>query len=56
MSYIVVRTHSNTDRQTLWKVISRPFTRITDATQWKEFEESQEKNKKHKFFIVTIVE
>jgi hypothetical protein len=50
--YYVCRTHSHTDRQQLWKVMSRPFRHKEDAEAWKEYVASFEKNKEHKFFII----
>lgn len=57
--YYVVRSHSHTDRQCLWKVLTRELT--TSATAWFEraFEEKIEKEKnpktKHRFFVVEEV-
>jgi len=50
--FYVLRTHSHTDRQQLWKVMSRPMKHRTDAETWQSFCESQEKNPAHSFFIV----
>lgn len=51
--HYVMRTYSHTDRQQLWKVMSRGFAIKADAEQWKGFEESRSTNPKHKFFIVS---
>lgn len=50
--YYVVRTHSHTDRQMLWKVFSRRLDNAAEAFSWKKFCESEEKNKKHKYFVI----
>lgn len=54
--YYVVRTHSQTDRQTLWKVCSRGIVEYHSALAMKRFLEQQETNKKHRYFIVTVDE
>ncbi len=57
MNYYVVRTHSHTDKQKLWKVMSRPFKDKLLADDWKDsFEEIHKKTNprsKHKFFVVS---
>lgn len=53
-NYFVVRTHSHTDKQQLWKVMSRGFSSMQDALNWKEYCELSELNPKHNFFIVEI--
>ena len=52
--YVVLRTYSHTDRRCLWKVETRRMKSRTDAQGWKEFLESEDKNKKHKYFIVKV--
>lgn len=54
MKHYVARSHSHTDTQMLWKILSRPFKNKHDADIWKEFCEDMEKNKQHTFFIVSI--
>ena len=54
MKHYVARSHSHTDRQMLWKILSRPFRDKHDANIWMDFCESMEKNKQHTFFIVSI--
>lgn len=54
--YYVCRTHSHTDKQCLWKVVSRPIVRLQDAESWKSFMESEELNKRHKFFIIQMLD
>lgn len=56
LHHYVCRTHSHTDRQQLWKVMSRPFTEYPDAERWVRFCESLEKNKKHRFFVISVTE
>lgn len=53
--YYVMRTHtvSHTSKNTLYKLMSRRFSDKRSAIDWKELCESQEKDKKHKFFIVS---
>lgn len=50
--YYVMRTHSHTDRQQWWKVMSRPIQHKSDAEVWKSHCEQNEKNEKHEFFII----
>jgi type IV secretory pathway VirD2 relaxase len=50
--HYVMRTHSHTDRQQLWKVMSRGFPTRLQAETWMNWCEVNEKNKDHKFFIV----
>lgn len=54
--YCVVRTHSHTDRQMLWKVYSRDMVDYHSAVAMKRYFEQQETNKNHKYFIVTVDE
>ncbi len=51
--YYVMRTYSHTDKQQLWKVVSRRIKNKNDAETWKELCEKTEKNKKHNFFIIS---
>jgi hypothetical protein len=53
--HYVMRTHSHTDKQHLWKVMSRGFKNRRSADEWKDFWEVtyKEQRKKHKFFIVS---
>lgn len=53
--YYVMRTYSHTDKQQLWKVMSRPIMNIRDAEIWRQSCMDQEKNTKHEFFIVNSV-
>jgi hypothetical protein len=50
----VVRTHSHTDKQQLWKVMSRPLVNMDSAESWRDFVKSEEKNKKRQFAIVEV--
>ena len=51
--YFVMRTHSgHTARITTWRVMSRPIQGKEFATDWMDFCKSQEKNKRHRFFLV----
>ena len=51
--FYVVRTYSgHASKKRLVKVMSRRFKSELDANDWKDFEESQEKNKRHKFTVV----
>ena len=50
--YYVCRTYSHTDKEKLIKVISRGIVDKQSANDWKEYEESLSKNKKHKFFVI----
>ena len=52
--YVVLRTYSHTDRRHLWKVETRRMTSFVQAEDWKDFLESEDKNKKHKYFIVKV--
>ncbi len=52
--YYVVRTHGQTDRQTLWKVFSRNLQSYNDAVAMKQYFERTEKNKQHSYFIVEV--
>ena len=56
MPFFVLRTHSHTDKQMLWKVMSRPISGRNEAESWKDFCESQEKNKEHRFFVAELPE
>ena len=55
--HYVMRTHSHTDKQQLWKVMSRRIKDPHDARSWKEWMEVEEKEanprSKHTFFIIT---
>lgn len=51
--YYVMRTYSSHAAKTqLIKVCSRAFKRKQDAENWKDFCESEEKDKEHTFFII----
>lgn len=51
--YYVMRTYSShTSKNLLVKVCSRPMKTKESAEDWKEFCESEEKNKDHEFFII----
>jgi len=50
--YYVARVYSHTDRQLLWKIVSRPFKNKPDAEDWAKFNESLEPD--YKFFVVTV--
>jgi hypothetical protein len=54
--FYVVRTHSHTDRQQLWKVESRPMHSRDACESWKNFCESEYREEhpkgKHKFFVI----
>ena len=52
MRYYVMRTHSHTDRQQLWKVMSKGIIDKPDAQIMLDYVKSKEKNTKHKFFLV----
>lgn len=58
--FYVVRTHSHTDKQQLWKVMSRPMPRRDLADSWKDFVEKEyrEEHPKsmHKFFVVEMID
>lgn len=54
MRHFVMRTHSHTDLQMLWKVMSRGFKDKHDAENWAEYCEFIEKNPEHNFFVVTV--
>jgi vacuolar-type H+-ATPase subunit I/STV1 len=51
-AYFVLRTHSYTDKQRLWKVLSRPIANRNDADVWLEVEKGRENNPKHEYFVV----
>lgn len=53
-SYYVMRTHSHTDRQQLWKVMSRPIKGYRAAMSWLDFVKSEERNSDHDFFLVRL--
>jgi hypothetical protein len=54
--YFVVRDYSGpTAKNTLWKVLSRPFSDKQDAIHWMEWMKTEE-GKGKKFRIVTIEE
>lgn len=51
--WYVMRTHSGiTSNITTYKCMSRRMRTEEDAEDWKGFCESQEKNKRHRFFLV----
>jgi len=50
--YYVARVYSHTDRQLLWKIVSRPIGEEIDAVIFKEAMESTEP--KHKFFVISV--
>lgn len=58
VKHVVVRTHSHTDKQQLWKVLSRPISTKEEADICKQHFEALEKlhkpRSKHKFFVVTL--
>ena len=54
--YHVVRTHSHTDRQLLWKVFSREIVSLSDAFNLKKNFEKSESNKSHEYFVVQKVD
>ena len=54
--YCVVRTHSQTDRQTLRKVFSRNLQCYNDAVAMKRYFKRTEKNKQYVYFIVEVPE
>jgi len=54
MRHFVVRTHSHTDLQMLWKVMSRGIKDKADAEDWAEHCADIEPNKEHRFFVVTV--
>lgn len=56
--YYVMRTHtiSPASKENLYKLVSRRFTEKRSAIDWKDFCESQENNKKHRFFIVEVID
>jgi hypothetical protein len=51
--YYVMRSHSHTDRQQLWKVMSRRFADKWDANNWLDFVKDESTNLKHEFFLIT---
>lgn len=57
--YIVVRVYSHTDRQLLWKVLSRPIPDKRTAEAWMEFMRDEEKKKhprmKHDNFMIVEI-
>lgn len=50
--YYVMRTHSHTDKQCLFKVMSRAMLSSFDANIQMNHHQRQEKNKDHQFFIM----
>jgi len=58
VKHYVLRTHSHTDRQQLWKVMTRPcFDRMTAEGEKEHHEHMatlKDKNHRYKFFIVTM--
>lgn len=54
--YFVLRTHSHTDSQQLWKVLSRPFRDKNDAEVWRQHEECLGNKKKYTYFIIQVEE
>jgi hypothetical protein len=54
--FYVIRTHSHTDKQQLWKVMSRGIKEKQQCDDWKDFCEQQyleeNPNGHHKFFVV----
>lgn len=50
--HYVLRTHSYTDRQQLWKVMSRRFAKSIDAWKYCDYLFSISDNPKHEFFVV----
>ena len=54
MRHFVMRTHSHTDLQMLWKVMSVGFIDKHAAESWAEYCADIEPNKEHSFFVVTV--
>lgn len=52
--YYVARTYSHTDKQHLWKIVSRPLRSEEEAIAWKEFMEITEPHPEHKYFILNV--
>ena len=51
--YYVIRTHSHTDKQQLWKVMSRRMLDKCEAETWLDVLKDMETNPRHEFFLVT---
>jgi hypothetical protein len=55
--HYVMRTHSHTDHQCLWKVVSRRIHNRQDAENWMDHMQKEElrahPRSKHEFFIIT---
>jgi len=60
MAFYVVRTYSHTDKQQLWKVLSRPFKDESSAEAWKCWTETEwrlehpQSKTKPEFFVVSV--
>jgi hypothetical protein len=50
--YYVMRTHSHTDLQQLWKVMTRRIADKHDAEFERDFAKKECKNPKHEFFLI----
>lgn len=53
--YLVLRTHSHTDKQQLFKVMSRQLPDIHTANNWKDYVAGEETNNDHEFFVAKIL-
>lgn len=53
--FYVVRTYSDTEKHTLWKVLSRPMRDRIDADFQRRFESGLPENKKHTTMLVQMV-
>lgn len=51
-AWFVVRTHSHTDKQCLWKVLTRGIKNEDDALSWLKFMKYADNKPKHKYFLV----
>lgn len=56
--YYVVKIHSHTDKQLLWKVLSRPMKHKSDTEVWLDFVklEDEKRNIKHREYMVVYIE
>lgn len=54
--WFVVRTHSHTDKQCLWKVLTRGIKNHDDALGWLKFMEKTDNKPKHKYFLVWVLD
>ena len=53
MRYYILRTYSHTDRQQLWKVMTRSLSNRQEAISEKKFLESLPNPRGHTYFIVS---